>query len=178
MAFVNVSLLLGGLLVAVPVVLHLVLRQQPKQLVFPALRFLQQRREANRRRLQLRHWLLLALRCAAIAALAVALARPSVNSAAVGNWLLIALLGFVALATAGLLILSWLQRRGRLLVAGLAAATCASWVALGVLVAGTLGQSAGVRLGDREAPVSAVLVFDTLPRMLYRSENRTRLEAA
>ena len=69
MAFANLSLLLGALLVTVPILLHLVLRQEPKRLVFPALRFLQQRREANRRRLQLRHWLLLALRCAAIAAL-------------------------------------------------------------------------------------------------------------
>jgi hypothetical protein len=66
MAFINISLLAGGLLVCVPVVLHLIMRQRPKQLIFPALRFIQQRRVANQRKLQLRHWLLLGLRCAAI----------------------------------------------------------------------------------------------------------------
>ena len=62
MAFLNVSLLLGGALFAIPVVLHLIMRQKPKHLVFPALRFVKERRQSNTRRLQLRHWLLLALR--------------------------------------------------------------------------------------------------------------------
>ena len=39
MAFVNLSLLLGGAFVAIPVILHLIMRQRPKQLIFPALRF-------------------------------------------------------------------------------------------------------------------------------------------
>ncbi len=80
MAFVNFSLLLGGTLLAIPVVLHLVMRQQPKQLVFPALRFIKQRQDANRRQLQLRHWLLLFLRCLAIALLAVARWRWAIGS--------------------------------------------------------------------------------------------------
>ena len=58
MALVNASLLLGGLLIAVPVVLHLVMRQKPKLLVFPAIRFLKRRRETNQRTLKLRQWLL------------------------------------------------------------------------------------------------------------------------
>src|SRR4051812_5612611 len=93
MAFVNLSLLAGGAFVAIPVVLHLIMRQRPKQLVFPALRFIQQRRLANQRRLQLRHWLLLLLRCGAIGLLAVALARPSVASGIVSSWLAVGLLG-------------------------------------------------------------------------------------
>src|SRR5262245_37687982 len=100
MAFVNLSLLLGGALVAIPVVLHLIMRQKPKQLVFPAVRFIQQRRIANQRRLQLRHWILLALRCAAIGLVALALARPSVASADLSNWLAIGLVGIVALGVA------------------------------------------------------------------------------
>lgn len=69
---------------AVPVVLHLIMRQQPRRLMFPPLRFIQARREANRRRLRLRHWLLLFLRCAAVACLALALARPSIQGS---GWL-------------------------------------------------------------------------------------------
>jgi len=80
MGFLTPALLAGSALVAVPVILHLVMRRKAQLLTFPALRFVQQRREANRRRLQLRHWLLLALRCLLVAGLAVALARPTLKA--------------------------------------------------------------------------------------------------
>lgn len=76
MGFVTPLLLAGAALVVVPIVMHLVMRREAQHLVFPALRFLQQRRTFNQRRLRLRHLLLLALRCAIIALLALALARP------------------------------------------------------------------------------------------------------
>ncbi|MDY0170217.1 MAG: BatA domain-containing protein [Thermoguttaceae bacterium] len=116
MTFVTPALVAGTLLVAVPIVLHLIMRQKPKRLEFPALRFVARRHETNQRRLRLRHLLLLLLRAGAIALLALALARPTVR-----------------------------------------------W--------------AGA-VGSQEAPVAAVLVFDAAPRMQYRAENRTRLEAA
>lgn len=81
MTFVHFSLLAGTALVALPIVLHLIMRQRPKLLEFPALRFIQKRHDANRRRLRLRHLLLLLLRAAAIALLAFALARPSLKLA-------------------------------------------------------------------------------------------------
>jgi len=92
MAFVNLSLLVGGAFVVIPVVLHLIMRQRPKQLIFPALRFIHERRLANQRRLQLRHWLLLVLRCGAIGLFVVALARPSVASGALSSWIAAGLL--------------------------------------------------------------------------------------
>jgi hypothetical protein len=79
MTFVNLSLLAGAALIAVPIVLHLIMRRKPTLLEFPALRFIQQRADMNRRRLRLRHLLLLLLRAGIIALLAFALARPSVN---------------------------------------------------------------------------------------------------
>ena len=114
--FTTPLMLLGIGLVAVPVMLHLLMQQQPKHLEFPALRLIRQRNEANRRRLRLRHLILLLLRAGAIALLALALARPLV-------------------------------------------------------------QSSGGSLGGN-APVAAALVFDTSPRMEYRHQNETRLEAA
>lgn len=66
-------------LTAVPIVLHLVMRQKPRLLEFPALRFVQKRHETNQRRLRLRHLLLLMLRSAAILLLGLALARPSIQ---------------------------------------------------------------------------------------------------
>ena len=77
MDFLHPGLLAGALLAAVPVVLHLMMRQRPKVLEFPALRFVQARQASNRRTLRLRHLLLLLLRMAALSLLAFALARPS-----------------------------------------------------------------------------------------------------
>jgi hypothetical protein len=102
--------------VAVPIVLHLIMRQSPKHVVFPALQFLRQRKEANRRRLRFRHLLLLALRVLTLLFLAAALCRPSVGCS-------------------------------------------------------------GIRR-NREAPVSAAVVIDTSPSMLYEQQNQTRLQAA
>ena len=79
MTFLNASILAGTALVALPIVLHLIMRRKPRHLEFPALRFLEASRETNQRQLRLRHLLLLALRVAAILLLAVAMARPSVK---------------------------------------------------------------------------------------------------
>jgi hypothetical protein len=80
MAF-TFPILLGGLaLVSVPILLHFLLRQQPKILPFPAFRFLVKRHKTNLTRLRLRHLLLLLLRMALLAALCLALARPRMKA--------------------------------------------------------------------------------------------------
>jgi hypothetical protein len=76
MGFVTPALLGGAALVALPIVLHLIMRREAQHLAFPALQFVRQRRTMNQHRLRLRHLLLLALRCAIIGLLALALARP------------------------------------------------------------------------------------------------------
>lgn len=74
-------ILLGGLvLVGVPILLHLIMRQKPKHLLFPAFRFLLQRHRTNQRKIRFRHLLLLALRVLLIIAMCLALARPKVFS--------------------------------------------------------------------------------------------------
>lgn len=178
MSFLNLSLLFGGLFTAIPVVLHLIMRQQPKRLVFPALQFLRERRETNRQQLQLRHWLLLALRCAALVVLALAFARPSVLSAAVGSWGGIVLLGSALLLVGGLDLVAYVQKRGRVIVAALNALALLLLTALGVLLAATVVGDRGGLLGDEKAPVAAVIICDTAPRMEYRHRNQTRLEKA
>src|SRR5262245_22344098 len=76
MTFIHPALLAGLALVALPVLLHLIMRQQPKHVLFPAFRFLQQRARTNQRKLRLRHLLLLLLRMLLIAAFCLALTRP------------------------------------------------------------------------------------------------------
>ena len=85
MGFVTPALLGGALLVGLPIVLHLIMRREAKHLLFPALRFVQRRQTMNQHRLRLRHWLLLALRCAIIALLAFALARPVLRGSALAG---------------------------------------------------------------------------------------------
>src|SRR6478752_1101626 len=177
MAFVNLSLLLGGAFVAIPVVLHLIMRQRPKQLVFPALRFVHERRLANQRRLQLRHWLLLALRCGAIGLLALALARPSVASGVLSSWIAAGLLAVLCAVTAFAAFLARARGVSRFVTGGFAAIAAGLLLVAMVIAARAVGGRSPV-LGDQEAPVAAAIVIDTSPRMQYRHENKTRLEAA
>ena len=116
MSFLTPALTAGALLIALPIVLHLVMRRQPTPLVFPAMRFVRNRRSTNQTRLRLRHWILLGLRCLAIGLLAFALARPVLKGS------------------------------------------------------GLKGGETGV--------VSAAVIVDNSPRMDYREQNRSRLEAA
>src|SRR5438132_9347058 len=77
--------LLGGLLLAgLPVLLHFLIRKKPKTLLFPAFRFLVQKRRANTRNLRLKHLLLLLLRVALVALVCFALARPRIADDAIG----------------------------------------------------------------------------------------------
>jgi hypothetical protein len=84
LSFLSPALLAGAALVVVPIVLHLIMRRKPVRREFPALRFLRQRAVANRRKLRLSHLFLLLLRVAALALLALALARPVLRGA---GWL-------------------------------------------------------------------------------------------
>ena len=76
MSFLSPVLLFGIALIGLPIALHLAMRRQPVRMVFPAMRLLKKRQHQNETRLQLQRWLLLALRCAAVGLLALALARP------------------------------------------------------------------------------------------------------
>jgi hypothetical protein len=80
MSFIHYGILYGLILAGVPLLLHLIARQKPKILRFPAFRFLQQRHRSNRRKLRLQHLLLLLMRMGLIAALCLALAGPKLKS--------------------------------------------------------------------------------------------------
>ncbi len=70
----------GAALVGLPILLHLIMRQEPKRLTFPAFRFLKQKRQINQRKIRLRHLLLLLLRMALIALICLSLWQPTVLS--------------------------------------------------------------------------------------------------
>src|SRR5437879_6214364 len=85
MTFVS-PLLLGGLALAgLPVLLHFLIRKKPKTLVFPAFRFLVQKKRSNTRNLRLKHLLLLLLRIALIVLICFALSRPRLFHESIGG---------------------------------------------------------------------------------------------
>ena len=79
----NPALLWGMAACAGPVVIHLLLRSRPRPQPFPAMQFLLASQTASIREHRLKHLLLLLLRMAAIALIALALARPVSR----GSWL-------------------------------------------------------------------------------------------
>ncbi len=170
---------LGALLMAIPVILHFLMRPKPKQLVFPAMRFLKERQHANRSRTRLRHVLLLILRCLLIALVALALAGPTVASREFGNWLTLGGIGFSGLLVGVVLLAAFFRPTKNWLLIGILAA-----LFLGHLIYGgwsatkLLGSDSADLLGDSQAPVAALIVINTSPRMQYRSENQTRLDVA
>src|SRR3954467_1289024 len=76
MTFLTPLFLIGLAGLAVPVLLHLIQRERKQVVQFPSLMFLRRIPYQSVRRRRIRHWLLLAMRCAAIVLIVLAFARP------------------------------------------------------------------------------------------------------
>lgn len=77
--FLNPLFLTAFACVGIPLLLHLLMRQKPQKLTFPALRFLQMKERTCRRSFQLRNWLLLLVRMLLTALLVLLFARPGIQ---------------------------------------------------------------------------------------------------
>jgi hypothetical protein len=76
LAWINPLYLAGLLLLALPVLIHLVQKQHGQGARFPSLMFLKQIPQRQKKRLEIRHWLLLLLRCLLLLLIVLAFARP------------------------------------------------------------------------------------------------------
>lgn len=186
---------LGGGLAFGPVILHLLMQEKPKRMVFPALRFVLQKQFVARRSMRLRHWLLLLLRMGLIALVALALARPAAATALFGSYLLLGVT-IVSGLFFTFVLLFWKNRSGQnegppsRSTRANTATGFQSWplALLGLVVAGHVvaagylstqlwsGDTGPVLTGKQ--PVTAAIVVDTSPRMNYRFNNQTRLQRA
>jgi hypothetical protein len=194
MVLTHPYLLLGLALMAVPLILHLLMRAKPKKLLFPALRLIQNRKRTNTRRMRLRHLGLLLLRMLVIALAAIALARPAVPSAdyapQTGDWVRFVCVAAGCAAVYYGLLAHWKRRqtpshefayRRSMLRAGVATAAI---LGLALVVVWPYQQRIAAAItqptvtGDEFLPVAAVMLFDTSLSMGYRQENKTRLEIA
>src|SRR5262245_26379575 len=76
MSFLQIGFLGALAALAIPIIIHLVFRQRSKRVDLGTLRFLRVVLQQNARRRRVMRWLLLALRLACVALLAVLFARP------------------------------------------------------------------------------------------------------
>ena len=79
-SLLHAGLAAGAALAALPVILHLFMRQTPKHVIFPALRLIKERHKRSKKQLKVKNWLLLAARMLLLALMALALSRPTLNS--------------------------------------------------------------------------------------------------
>src|SRR6476620_8395507 len=81
MGFVAPLVLLGLGALAIPVFVHLIQRERKRVVEFPSLMFLRRIPYQSVRRRRIRHWLLLAMRLAALALIVLAFGRPCLRRA-------------------------------------------------------------------------------------------------
>ncbi|WP_437202355.1 BatA domain-containing protein [Planctomicrobium sp. SH664] len=194
MTFLNSAILIGLGFVAVPVLLHFLMRQKPRKLLFPALRLLQQRRQQNVRRMRLRHVWLMLFRMLVLALIVLAVARPSLPAAnyALSRFELIVLLLVAAAGVGGyFLSIRSLNRSGESRFqqeqerqSRRSWATAATLGAL-LLCVGCPYQrriSAEIRQPETatqlNVPVAGILLFDNSLSMSYLQAGKTVLNRA
>ena len=194
MSILNPTILFGLGLVALPVILHLLLKQKPKKLLFPALKLIADRKKQNVSRMRLRHLWLLLLRMAVIGLIVFAVARPSVPAADfslnVREGLTIA--GVIGLAVAANVFLSRRWKRAgvprherRFRESKLRSGLIGGALALLLLTVAWPYQrriaaelKAPAPAGDVSLPVAAVFLFDGSLSMQYQQQGKTRLDVA
>ncbi|MBI3865913.1 MAG: BatA domain-containing protein, partial [Planctomycetia bacterium] len=80
MNFLNSAFLAGLAAAVVPLLIHLLNRRKVRTVDFSSVMFLRDLRKTRMRRLQLRRWLLMAIRTLMIALVVLAFARPAIKS--------------------------------------------------------------------------------------------------
>lgn len=162
MSFLNATLLAGVLAAAVPVVLHLLARQQPKRVVFPGVAFLTSRLTQQTSRLKIRRWWLLALRVLAVAALAVVLARPHINSAMAATWTTIGLVAVAALGLMAMASIALAKNLSRGLVWSLFIGSLLAAIGSGIGAITVLANSESPNI-QQDQPLALAIVIDNSP---------------
>lgn len=194
MSLLHPALIYGLGLAALPVILHFLMKQKPKRLIFPALKLIQKSQRQNSRRFRLRHLWLLLLRVGVLAVLVFALTRPSLPPANYGlsklEWGVLAGVVAAGIAIYHTLVRRWNQQempRHELLDRRTKARVwtttcvivllllCVGWPYQRRVLAEIKDPSPAADLG---LPVAAVCLFDTSLSTSYTQEGKTRLDLA
>ena len=175
MTFLNATLLFGLAAAAIPIVLHMIARQEPRKVVFPSVQFLTKRFESNRSRLRVRRWWLLALRVLAVGLLALALARPAIHQSLSITWLTI---GLITALGAGLLVMASVAlSRGEARTTAYGLASAAALALLVALIWGAFAYASGPTLAvDSIEPVAIAIVLDNSPTSAWRTSDDNHID--
>jgi hypothetical protein len=194
MQFLNPALLAGGALIAIPVILHLLMRNKPKRVVFPALRLVQLQHRQNKQRMRLRHLWLLAARMGVFLVIVAAIARPTVPaghySPTLWDWVRLGSVGAMLTTIYTAFASRWKQdklsaheQRYRFSLLNSATAIAAAVLFI-LLVLIPYVRRVGISITEpntlvgQDVPVNGVLLFDVSPSMGLQFESKTRLELA
>ena len=178
MTFLHASLLIGGLAAIAPILFHMLGRRQPKSIIFPAIRFVRQTAITAQRGWSIKRWLLLALRVLMVILLAVALSSPRVHSNMFATYVMLGLIGILALLATAVALTAYGSRRGWQTTAIATAIAFLLWAVSGTWLGMAVSGGQSVALPSASGPISAAIVIDTSPTMGYRYHNVTRLDAA
>lgn len=186
-----------ALLAVVPIILHWLMRPQPKKHIFPALRLVELRKKQNTRRLRMRHLSLLLLRIGVVLGIVFALARPRVPSSGYlptnMEWGILTGVVLSAVAVNSLLSRSRsrngsrvksMEEEARKKSRQLMLVSSGAFLLIFIFVVWPL--QARIRSEDRTTsppldgsiPVAAACVFDSSLSMDYKHQGKTRLESA
>lgn len=174
MTFLNATLMFGVAAIAVPIALHLLARREPRKVVFPSVRFLTKKFESNRNRLRVRKWWLLAMRIAALAALATALARPAIHRSLSLTWLTIGLLAAVGIGLLVMATVAVAKSSSKTTSYGLGGAALLMLLAAGLWGAYTTASGPAMSI-DRAEPVAIAIVIDNSPTSAWNSSGDNRM---
>lgn len=178
MSFLHLSLLAGFAAIAAPIVLHLFGQRQPQLLDFPALRFVKETRQEQRSSWQLRHFLLLLLRILLFAALAFALMRPRVHSSSLDSIFWVSAIGVCAALASIIAAAAFVGKRPATVWLTSAIIALVLWSTAALWGVRSLTVGPPVPNPDTSSPIATAIILDNGPSMLYRSENRLRLDLA
>jgi hypothetical protein len=119
MTFLNWSLLIGLAAIAIPIIIHLLNRQRATIVDWGAMRFLQDSMTSRSRRILIEEVILMALRCLAVALLALALARPFLPAHTTIPWAVVLPAFLIGAMLLGMAVAMWSVRRTRLILLGI-----------------------------------------------------------
>ena len=168
MTFQNTALLVALAAVGIPIALHFLARREPRRVVFPSVRLLSEHFETNRSKLRIRRWWLLALRIAAVALAAIALARPVIAGKLSMAWTSIGILMLTGVILLALATISASQSQTKKLtwsllgIAGLLICLALTWGGFSLANADRLEL-------DTTAPVALVIVVDNGPLSAWQT---------
>ncbi len=194
MTLLHPALIFGVGFAALPVILHFLMKQKPKRVIFPALKLIQSRQKQNSRRFRLRHLWLLLLRVSVLLVLVLALTRPSLPPANYGlsglEWGVLAAIIAGGMGAYFTLLHRWrsrgitkpdlMERRSKARVWMTTAVLallllCVGWPYQRRVMAEIKDPRPMTAL---DLPVAAVLLFDTSQSTSYTQEGKTRLDLA